>query len=129
MAQNYFFINRSVFGSDTSLGPEKPYSNFEAWLWLIAHARWRDNCEVERGQIKTHYRSLATAWGWTLGKTQRYLQRLVADTRIETNSETKSITLTICNYDKYQAGSNETDTISDTISDTFKRQYYSVRQN
>ena len=114
---NTFQVSRDIFEL-----AEKPYSRLEAWLWLIANARWRSNCEIKRGQLETHYRSLAATWGWHRSRVDRFLRRLQTETKIETNSETKSIRITLCNYDKYQFGRDETETNSETKIETLKKQ-------
>jgi hypothetical protein len=59
------------------VGARKPYSDLEAWLWLLLEAAWKPRrvrvdggrtrvaVTLERGQL-SHSRSyMAEAWGWT----------------------------------------------------------------
>ena len=87
-----------------------PLSKREAWCWMIEQAAWQTRAgtamgktvTIERGQLCYAYRFLATAWGWTLGAVQRWLDRLKTDTMISVSTVAGQLLITICNYDKYQ---------------------------
>ena len=40
-AVGHFNVSRSSFDHPMLFGDDRPYSAFEAWLWLISNAAWR----------------------------------------------------------------------------------------
>lgn len=90
-----------------------PYSRRDAWLWLIAHAAWRDKrvnhkgrpLDLKRGQVLVGRAFLAETWGWGEKQVRIFLELLVADNMLEkgqSNGHFANV-VTICNYDKYQS--------------------------
>src|ERR1043166_4930171 len=94
------------------------------WLWLIAKAAYKPCAhrlglgivDVQRGQLATTLRRLASAWGWPVGNVQYMLRlfqgqgmltkltiRTSFHTGIESRKSHRATLLTICNYDKFQA--------------------------
>jgi hypothetical protein len=98
----------------------------KARVSLIEHAAWAPRTvtvgsrryALERGQQARRQRFLASAWEWELGKVQRCLAALQANTMIDTQSDTHATVITICNYDHYQGADGLTDTPDDTAPDT-----------
>ena len=111
-----FSVSRSIWTSD--LFAKEPFTEREAWIWMISSAVWRDKTtrvghyiiELERGQLCYSIRFLAKAWGWSKSKVDRYLKRLETmdatrskiGTPIGTASGTPPMVITICNYNEYQ---------------------------
>ncbi|SEG61203.1 hypothetical protein [Bosea lathyri] len=120
-----FAVDRGIWEHPTLAEPG-PYSLREAWIWLLSQAAWKPHrkrvgsatIEIGRGQVAHSYRFISEAWGWKLGKVQRFLGRLKTDTMIDTRSDTGVLVISICNYDKYQRVSLPGDTPSDTPADT-----------
>lgn len=58
-----------------------------AWAWLLLRAAWRPTRQdvagqiitVERGQIVTSYRQLASAWGWSVKAVRTFIAKLEAE--------------------------------------------------
>ena len=81
-----------------------------AWDWLVAHACYQMHTvsvsgkavELQRGQMTYSVRFLAKAWGWSKTSVARYLTRLQAETMVEVESGTGRLTITVCNYEKFQ---------------------------
>ena len=102
------------------------YSRRDAWEWLVANAAWKDTSTgylgkkipLKRGQLSHSVRFLAEKWGWSAPKVQRFLCSLKTDTMIDTESDTGRLTITICNYDKFQSPDTETDTPPESTIDT-----------
>jgi|GEM_PF-2926007 hypothetical protein len=114
---------------DNGLFPAEPFTEREAWMWLIEQAAWRPTrakikgtmVPLERGQLSVAVRFMADKWQWSKSRVDRFLKRLAAENMIKIeakkrdNSGTTTGTtaghsagqgasvLTICNYDKYQA--------------------------
>lgn len=71
-------IDRQVW-SHPAFAPE-PFSEREAWLWLISHAEYRTDADVPRGCLQASYQQLADAWQWpTRMRARHYLERLAKD--------------------------------------------------
>jgi hypothetical protein len=122
----FFLVYRGVF---PDFG-DAPYTEREAWLWLIASAGYED---TDMGQINTTYSELARAWKWTYGgkdkrpnsnKARRFLDKMAQQGRITfcnnkgqflsqscNNLVTREICVNICNYSKYQRKENGSVTI------------------
>ena len=111
-----FSVSRSIWTSD--LFAREPFTEREAWIWMISSAVWRDKTtrvghyiiELERGQLCYSIRFLAKAWGWSKSRVDRYLKRLETmnatcskiGTPIGTGAGTPPMVITICNYNEYQ---------------------------
>jgi hypothetical protein len=95
-----------------------PFSEREAWLWIIMEASWKPRqkrighivVEVGRGQLAASVRFMAEAWGWTAAKVQRFVERLKKLEMIRVQTDTGLTLLTVCNYDKFQAPAKASDT-------------------
>jgi hypothetical protein len=96
-----------------------PFSEREAWLWIIMEAAWRPRqrrvghmvIDVGRGQLAVSVRFMAEAWGWTAAKVQRYVDRLKKLKMISTKTDTGLTLITVCNYDKFQTKAKASDTL------------------
>lgn len=103
-----------------------PFDRRSAWAWLIEKANWKPGpypaggctIDVERGQLCHSYRYIATAWGWSVGAVQRFINRLKTDTMVDTQTVGGRLVITICNYNKYQASCRPKNTATDTPADT-----------
>lgn len=96
------------------VGATKPFSYFEAWLWLLFEAAWKSRrvrvtngraanyIVLERGQL-SHSRSyISAAWGWTEKRVRTFLLRLERDRQIALQTDHLQTVITICNYELYQ---------------------------
>ena len=125
----YVAISRSLW-SDPDFD-DGPMSQREAWIWLIAEAAWkphkvrRNNAiiELQRGQVAHSIRFIAEAWGWHRARVERFLKTLKNRDMIETATETGVSVITICNYDKYQAGEKAAETPVSEKRDTSETNY------
>jgi len=105
---------------------KEPMTEREAWMWLIEEARWKDTNEyidgkwimIKRGQLSHSIRYLAEAWGWNRRKAEMFINRLKNVTMIETVNGTKRQIINICNYERYQAPSEENGTVRGTENGT-----------
>jgi hypothetical protein len=109
-------ISRRLFDSEAFR--DEPFTEREAWVWLLMEASWKDRTvragdyvtETKRGQLAASVRFMAKAWSWTPAKVQRYLKRVEKLKMICSKTDTGVSVLTICNYDKYQNGAKSSDT-------------------
>ena len=88
----------------------EPFSEREAWVWLICEAQWKPRerrvgkviVQLDRGQLAHSTRFLAEAWKWSHAKVRRYLDRLEKLKLIRRESGTGVSVITICKYNEYQ---------------------------
>ena len=69
-----FLLDRSIFRY-----AEKPYTDFEAWVWLIASAKYSG---PSRGTLLGGRDFLAKAWGWDASKVRKKLNKWEQEGRI-----------------------------------------------
>jgi DNA-binding transcriptional regulator YhcF (GntR family) len=106
---------RGVFAMDRGwfdhpcFAPE-PYTEREAWAWLISQAAYKAHTRrignititLKRGQLTASVRFLAEKWQWHRNRVDRFLRRLHAERMIGTDAGQGINVITICNYSKYQ---------------------------
>ena len=117
-------IQRKLIKSDLWL--DEPFTRGQAWVDLILLAAHKASytrirgvrVDVERGQLATALRFLATRWRWSVGKVQRFLDELETDKQIGTQKNNVSTTITITNYDTYQGNEYADDNADGTQIDT-----------
>ena len=105
---------------------EATYCQRAAWVWLLENAAWKDTqrrdphgniIDIKRGQIHASSRSLATAWGWSKNKADRFLRDLEKCQMVDRRTDQHGCTLTICNYEKYQGERDRGGPQDGTVSD------------
>lgn len=116
---------------DSEVWGDTPYSEREAWSWMIGEANWEAREKnisglpvmLERGQFSHSLRFMATKFQWSKGKVERFLQKISVWNMIKICSkiETGQNIITICNYDKYQAKRGKSETHAGTGSGTEAR--------
>lgn len=112
----YIRIARNLW-SDEAFA-DAPFSEREAWVWLIAEASWKPRkkrvgdvvVSLERGQLAHSTRFLADTWSWSHSKTRRYLDRIEKLDLIRRETDTGVSVITLCNYEKYQGDAQTSDT-------------------
>ena len=100
------------------------YSVRDAFEWLIGAAVFQDcttyingkSVTLKRGQLSYSIRFLAQKWRRDKARVNRYVSLLSRCEIIDTATETGQLVITICNYDKYQAPQDTTETAIDTPS-------------
>lgn len=102
-----FAVSRGVF--DHPMFAPEPYTEREAWLWLISDAAWRPHkrrvgrvvVDLERGQTAHATRFFASKWKWSESRVRRFLNRLKTDAMVIVLTTRETTQITICNYEKY----------------------------
>ncbi len=95
---------------DNPVFKDAPYSEREAWVWLVENAAFKEtrteikgnDVTLSRGQLSYGLRYLEKAWKWDLSKVRRFLKRLEKRHMIDTENDTGQNIITICNYNEYQ---------------------------
>ena len=102
-------VDTSIF--DHAVFAADPFSEREAWLWLIAKAAWKDTkhrigqtvVHVPTGSMFLTLREMQTAWRWKSDKRVRsFLAMLEREAMIETKTDAGKTQISICNYSRYQ---------------------------
>ena len=109
-SRGVFAVKRSIF-DDPEFEPE-PFTQREAWLWLIKEAAWKKRArrisgqiiELERSQLTASIRFMAQAWQWSKSKVARFIERMAARGMIfkEAGKGCQQLVITICDYDAFQ---------------------------
>ncbi len=120
-----FAVSRAIF--DHPAFAKEPFTEREAWLFLISEAAWRPTTirvgsvqvDLKRGQCAHSIRFLADRWAWSKSRVDRFFGRLKIGTMIGTAAGQGVTVVTICNYDEYQkVGLPERDGNRDTERDS-----------
>ncbi len=98
---------------------DQPFTEREAFMWLIMEASWKERVKrvgnvtvtLERGQLAASVRFMAEAWQWEKSTVDRFLQRLKKRDMIGTDSGTGVNVITVCNYNEYQAATDDSGTL------------------
>lgn len=121
----FYLMHRGFWDDD--IFSEQPFTEREAWHWLISQAAFDDHktrhpikyqmVSVARGQLPTTVRELSRRWKWSVGKVQRFLKLLAEDGKIGTTYDTHLTIITILNYNKYQGEQKICETKNGTTSE------------
>jgi len=120
-----FAVSRAIF--DHPAFANEPFTEREAWLFLISAAAWRPTTirvgsvmvDLKRGQCAYSVRFLAQRWNWSKSRVDRFPGRLKIGTMVGTAAGQGVTVITICNYDEYQkVGLPERDADRDTFRDS-----------
>lgn len=99
---------------DSPMFGDAPYTEREAWSWLVGAAVYEDSefpingkrIKLKRGQLSHSLRFMAEKFKWSKNKVQRFLDKLEEWDSIIVKNGTENGTgqniITICNYNKYQ---------------------------
>ena len=129
----YIKIDRSILYHPALQKKDRSFCEIGAWLWLLLEASFLDrkfrigNSEVKlkRGQLCSSLTYMANAFNWHKSKVQRYLDRLILNGSITTETPKDAPAdmpniITICQYDLYQDIPNETSNSAKQINDKNK---------
>jgi len=120
--RGWYLIHRQLW--DDEEFPTEPFSEREAWIWLIGAAAFEDktvyfnkrNIPVKRGQFVTSVRFLCKTFIWSNSKVYGLLKRLSENGKIlRQQQDSRQTMITICNYDLYQDMRNSKKTQTDTV--------------
>lgn len=128
--KTYYWMEREWWDDPIFAPSEKePFCKRAAWAYLIGKAHWdrepkEENIngtpvELNRGELTFSIRYLATAWGWTPSKTQRFIDGLKKCQKIDTRTDTGQLIIRLCNYDKIQ------DAVKNKIQEPIQERYRS----
>lgn len=96
----------------------EPFTEREAWLWLISKAAWKATkhrigqhiADVPVGSVFLTLREMQGAWRWKSDKRVRsFLTMLENEEMIETKTDAGKTQISICNYSRYQDAERKED--------------------
>lgn len=81
---NWFAVSRTIFDHHLVGIKDRPFTEMEAWLWLIAEAEFESRPVINKGQrivldpgqMMAAHGYLAERWRWTVDKVRWFLKRL-----------------------------------------------------
>lgn len=100
-----FAVARSVWGHEAFA--EEPYSEREAWIWLVGSAAWKA-CrtragELDRGEFTFSLRFLMEKWKWkNKDRVHRFMKRLQKRDMIRDTSRNGHLIYSINKYNDFQ---------------------------
>lgn len=121
---NVFAVARSIW--DHEMFGNEPFTQREAWIWLISAAAWKDTkvringapIAINRGEFCFAVRFLAEKWQWSKSGTDRFIQRLEKQDIIRDTSRDNAKIYSINKYNHFQVvGLPKRDTDQDTDRD------------
>ena len=103
----------------------KPWCDGYAWSYLYSQANYKPGVTnfrnqyipVERGQFITSLRKLRETFGWSRERTLAFIYSLATRQMCTYRTTNRFLTITICNYEKYQ-GEQDENTTTDTTTGT-----------
>ena len=112
--------------TDSPLWLKEKFTRGQAWLDLFGLANHRDgfifkrgiHVPVLRGQCGWSQDSLSCRWGWSRGKTDRFLNWLESEQNIVQQKNRLVTIITICNYERYQGADESSENKNDTTNST-----------
>lgn len=121
--RGFIAVDRDVF--DHPIFAPEPFTEREAWLWLIAEAAWSEHrvrvgnavVQLSRGQLAHSLRFMAGKWKWSEARVRRFLARLKNDAMIDAAATHNATQITICNFDKFQMRRRTDEAESDAPND------------
>jgi len=113
-----FAVDRGIF--DHPFFASEPYTEREAWLWMISAAAWkttrirsgRKMVWLVRGQLMFSERFLSEKWQWSKSSVRRFIERLKSEAMVTTLSDPDGTLIIICNYEKYAFGGSESEPLT-----------------
>ena len=122
--QGWVCIHRSLL--ENFVWNDKPFNMGAAWVDLILLANHDEKklpvdgrvIKIKRGQTFTSCRSLATRWGWSLGKVKRFVDMLEHEQMVITKRSKNGTLLTLVKYDIFQDARNTNGTLTERRRNT-----------
>lgn len=110
---------------DSEMFSDAPYSERDAWAWMICEARFVEGViaikgkpvTIGRGQLYSSIRFMSEKFQWSKDRVSRYLERLKKWGAISVETATGQNLITISNYNDYQS---HKDAPKDTSKDSDK---------
>lgn len=97
----------------------RKFTEFEAWIDLLIEVNYTEKqvpignqtILCKRAESINSLNTWAQKWNWNKSKVSRFFKKLSKMNQIRIENVQKTTRITICNYDKYQGGRNDNETI------------------
>lgn len=107
---NWFAVNRRLFDHWLWREDVEPATRFEAWIYILNRANWKDNktrlgnkfYDVERGSFITSQKKLEEELSWGREKVRAFLDLLKNDGMVTIKTTSLYTKIKVINYDTYQ---------------------------
>ena len=104
----YIYLDRGILDHWTY--KDKPFNRSMAWIDLLlianhkTHTRfWRGkSIQFKRGDVNLSITELSKRWGWSRGKTRRFILSLKTDGMVTTKRTSDGTVITIVKYGTFQ---------------------------
>jgi len=116
---NYLMLSRKLLSNEL-WKERRVFSKAEAWIDILFTVRYSEKPDsvpfgyntliCHRGESLKSIETWAMRWGWSKSKTVRFFGMLKKRNMIETQSETVTTRLTVCNYELYNKHRNAKET-------------------
>lgn len=106
--RSVFPVDRRIW-DDPDFAPE-PFTEREAWLWLVSKAAWKDGTlrgntggavAIKRTEFSVAVRFMAEKWRWSKSKVDRFIQKLENRDMIRDTSRDGAQIYSIKNYNHF----------------------------
>jgi hypothetical protein len=120
-----FAVSRAIF--DHPDFADEPFTEREAWLWLISEAAFKARrvrgpsgpVSLDRGELCHSVRFMADAWKWSKSRVDRFLKKLENRDMLRDTSRDGNKVYFVSNYSKFQVTAMPTrDSDGDDARDT-----------
>lgn len=120
----YIYLDRGIL--DHWLYQDKPFNRAMAWIDMLLIAdhtthtsMWRGKPTLfKRGDVNKSISQLAERWGWSRGKTRRFILNLETDGMINVKRTSERTVITIVKYEVFQNKRTPKRTPNDTAKRT-----------
>lgn len=120
----YIYLDRGILDHWTY--KDKPFNRSMAWIDLLLIANHKTYTTMWKGKKTTFYRGdvnlsiteLSKRWGWSRGKTRRFILSLEMDGMANIKRTTDGTVITLIKYDNFQSKRTAKRTSSDTTHGT-----------
>ena len=121
-------VSRGIF-DDPSFRSE-PFTEREAFLWLVKEAAWQPRearlsngresqvVMLQRGQLSHALRFMADEWQWSIKRVRTFLKQRKRELQIDTQTGTLQTVITINKYNNYQTPLKSEGTQTETQTGT-----------
>lgn len=104
----YIYLDRGIL--DHWLYKDKPFNRSMAWIDLLLIANHKTHTQIwkgktiqfKRGDVNLSISELSNRWGWSRGKTRRFILSLETDGMVNTKRTSDGTVITIVKYGTFQ---------------------------
>ena len=120
----YIYLDRGILEHWTY--QDKPFNRSMAWIDLLLIANHKTHTQVwkgktiqfKRGDVNLSISELSKRWGWSRGKTRRFISALEMDNMATTKRTSDGTVITLVNYGDFQDKRTSKRTSNDTTHST-----------